>query len=130
MAATCSSMTFVIVHVGSSAGDVVEEVLEHRLAVLGVEHLGVELHAGHAAGRRSSKAATAAPAERAVTSNPSGAADTESPWLIHTDCSVGQAAEQRRRPGAVTVSGGAPELGQPGALDRAAEGLSAMAWKP
>ena len=30
-------------------GDVVEEVLEHRLAVLGVQHLGVELHAGEPA---------------------------------------------------------------------------------
>ena len=36
---------------GLGAGDVVEEVLEHGLAVLGVEHLGVELHAGHAPAR-------------------------------------------------------------------------------
>ena len=32
-----------------SAGDVVQEVLEHLLAVLGVQHLGVELHAGQPA---------------------------------------------------------------------------------
>ena len=31
------------------AGDVVEEVLEHGLALLAVQHLGVELHAGEAA---------------------------------------------------------------------------------
>jgi hypothetical protein len=34
-----------IVHVGGAAGEVVEEVLEHVLAVGGVHHLGVELHA-------------------------------------------------------------------------------------
>ena len=33
----------------AGAGDVVEEVLEHLLAVLGVQHLGVPLHAGQAA---------------------------------------------------------------------------------
>ena len=49
IAATCSSMTLVIVQVGSAAGDLVEEVLEHRLPVLGVQHLGVELHAGQPA---------------------------------------------------------------------------------
>ena len=75
---------------GLEAGDVVEEVLEHRLAVLGVEHLRVELHPGQTGGSRSSNAATAAPAERAVTVKPSGAADTESPWLIHTDGSAGR----------------------------------------
>ena len=35
---------------GLQAGDVEEEVLEHGLALLGVEHLGVELHAGRPAG--------------------------------------------------------------------------------
>ena len=33
----------------AAAGDLVEEVLEHLLAVLGVQHLGVPLHAGEAA---------------------------------------------------------------------------------
>ena len=33
---------------GLGAGDLVEEVLEHGLAVLRVQHLRVELHAGHA----------------------------------------------------------------------------------
>ena len=32
----------------TAAGDLEQEVLEHLLAVLGVHHLGVELHAGHA----------------------------------------------------------------------------------
>ena len=32
---------------GPAAGDLVQEVLEHLLAVLGVHHLGVPLHAGH-----------------------------------------------------------------------------------
>ena len=45
----------------AAAGDVVQEALEHQLAVLGVQHLRVPLHAGEAAGRRSSNAATAAP---------------------------------------------------------------------
>ena len=79
---------------GLGAGDLVEEVLEHGLAVLGVEHLGVELHAGHApaevleGGHRG-------PGRPGGHRKPSGAADTESPWLIHTDCSLGQAVEER-----------------------------------
>jgi hypothetical protein len=41
---TCSSMMLPSSS-RPAAGDVVEEVLEHLLAVLGVQHLGVELHA-------------------------------------------------------------------------------------
>jgi len=44
--ATCSSMMFASVHCGRTAGDVVQEVLQDGLAVLGVQHLGVELDAG------------------------------------------------------------------------------------
>ena len=44
--ATCSSTTLCGRPVGLDAGAVVEEVLEHALAVLGVHHLGVVLHAG------------------------------------------------------------------------------------
>ena len=46
---TCSSTMLSIVHVWRAAGDVVEEVLEHLLAVLGVQHLGVPLDAGETA---------------------------------------------------------------------------------
>ena len=45
----CSSTMLSMVHVWRAAGDVVEEVLEHLLAVLGVQHLGVPLDAGEPA---------------------------------------------------------------------------------
>ena len=79
---------------------------------------------------RSSNAATSAPAERAVTVKPSGAADTESPWLIHTDGSAGR-SRNRTDAGLGDLEPGAAELGQAGALDRAAHreglGLEAVA---
>ena len=46
---TCSSTMLTIVQVGTAAGDVVQEVLEHQLAVLGVQHLGMPLHPGEPA---------------------------------------------------------------------------------
>ena len=46
---TCSSTMLSIVQVCRQPGDVVQEVLEHLLAVLGVQHLGVPLHPGQAA---------------------------------------------------------------------------------
>ena len=120
MAATCSSMTFVGRPGGLGAGDLVEEVLEHGLPVLGVEHLGVELHARHAP-RRVLEGGDLGPgrAGRHLEAR-RGRRDTESPWLIHTDWPVGQAVEQRRV-GRRDRERGAPELGQPGALDGAAE---------
>ena len=65
--------------VGAEPGEVVQEPAEHLLPVRGVHHLGVILHPGQAAGSEFSKAATAAPALLATTSNPSGAAVTASP---------------------------------------------------
>ena len=47
-------------------------MLEHLLAVLGVHHLGVPLHAGHAAGRAYSNAATGVTSVEASTVKPSG----------------------------------------------------------
>ena len=52
---------------------------------------------------------------------PVGAADTESPWLIHTDGSAGRPRNERRV-GRGDLELRAPELGQAGALDRAAHG--------
>ena len=77
---------------------------------------------------RSSKAATSAPAERAVTVKPSGAADTESPWLIHTDCSAGR-PRNRAESGAVTVSGVRPNSASP-VRSTVPPRARAMAWKP
>jgi hypothetical protein len=53
----------------SDPGELVEEVLEHGLAVLAVQHLRVELHAGEARWA-SSNAATGAPSLRATTRTP------------------------------------------------------------
>ena len=86
-------------------------MLEHGLPVLGVQHLRVELHPGHApaqvleGGHRGAGRA-------ADTSNPSGAADTESPWLIHTDCWSGRPSNSVVC-GAVTVSGVRPNSASP-----------------
>ena len=105
-----------------------QEVLEHRLAVLGVQDLGVELHAGAAGVAASSNAATGAPAVDAVTVKPAGAADTESPCDIQTDCSAGQVGEQGARlarPAAAcgrTRSGPVCATSPPSAW--------AIAWKP
>ena len=52
MRSTCSSITAAGVHVGRRAGDAVEEVLQHLLAVRRVHDLGVELDAVEAALRR------------------------------------------------------------------------------
>ena len=115
-------MTFAVVHVGAQPGDVVQEVLEHLLTVLGVQHLGVELHAGAARGRRSSNAATGAPSVVAVTAKPSAARLTPSRRATSRPLSsVGQAVEQRRRPVGDGAAGCRPNSRQPGLRDVAAE---------
>ena len=106
---------------GLGAGDLVEEVLEHRLAVLGVEHLGVELHAGHpaaevleggdlgagGAGRHlEARRARPTPSRRGSSTPTAPRAGRGTAW-------TSGAGDGERR---------APELGQPGALDGAAEG--------
>ena len=106
-----------------------EEVLEHLLAERRVQHLGVPLHAVEPAlvvleaGDRGAR-------RRRGDLIPAGAADTASPWLIHTDCSVGLPVEQRRRR-VETGAGVPPYSDRPGLLDRAAErlrhGLEAVA---
>ena len=76
------------------AGDVVQEVPQHRLAVLGVQHLGVELDAGEAAvdvlERRDRGAG-----RRGGHGEPVGAAVTASPWLIQHLLRGRQAVQQR-----------------------------------
>ena len=78
------------VHVDVDAGELVQEPAEHLLAVRGVHHLGVILHACQPARRGSRTPRPGAPALLATTSKPSGAAVTASPWLIHTGCVSGQ----------------------------------------
>ena len=102
-----------------AAGDVEQEVLEHLLAVLGVQHLGVPLHAGETRGRRPRRPRPGVAAVEASTSKPAGAAATESPWLIHTRCSAGHAGEQRA--GVGDLDGRAAVLREAGACDLAAE---------
>ena len=60
---------------------------------------------------RSSNAAIGAPSLTAVTTNPSGAADTESPWLIHTDCSAGR--PRNSAPSSTTVNTVPPNSASP-----------------
>ncbi len=77
---------------------------------------------------RSSNAAISAPAERAVTVNPSGAADTESPWLIHTDGSTGSPLK-RIDAGSVTSSRVRPNSARP-VCSTVPPIARAWAWKP
>jgi hypothetical protein len=102
-------------------GDVVEEVLEHGLPVLGVQHLGVELHAGELAtdvlegrhrracgGRRHDEALR-------------GGGDLVA--VAHPDELVGRQATEQHRVRIRDGQRGAPELGQARAGHVAPEGL-------
>ena len=77
----------------AAAGDLVQEVLEHLLAVLGVQHLGVPLHAGEPAvdvlERRDR-----GDVGRGEHGEALGGAVTESPCDIHTVCVGGDVGEQ------------------------------------
>ena len=75
----------------------------------------------------SSKAATGAPVEVAVTVNPGGAALTASPWLIQTFCSSGRSPNSR--PSVVTVSGVPPYSRSP-VRATVPPREAAIAWKP
>ena len=103
------------------AGDVVEEVLEHRLAVLAVQHLGVELHAGEAARRGPRTPATGAPSVTATTREARRARGARRRRATsRPTASSGRAGEQRRaRVGDAEL--GAAELREPGLRDLAAE---------
>ena len=111
-----------------AAGDVVEEVLEHLLPVLGVQDLGVELHAGEAARRRPRTPRPGAPSVEASTAKPVGRL-RHRVAVRHPDraASAGMPVEQRARlgdPQRVRPNSDAPGLG-----DLAAE-ARAIAWKP
>ena len=71
------------------AGDLVEEVLQHLLAVRRVHDLGVELHAVELRAS-SSNAATGVCADSATMRAPVGGATTVSRCDIHTVCSAGR----------------------------------------
>ncbi len=77
----------------ADARDLVEEPLEHGLAVRGVDHLGVVLDAGEPPVEALERGDRGAP-EDARTSKPGGASCTASPWLIHTVWSVGSPASR------------------------------------
>ena len=110
----------------AAAGDVVQEVLEHLLAVLGVQHLGVPLHAGEPRSV-SSNAATGVTRVEASTSKPGGAAITESPWDIQTVWSAGRSAS--RVPPRSTLTGVRPYSRAP-VGETAPPRPWAISWKP
>ena len=122
-------MTLAIVQVGAQTGDLVEEVLEHRLAVLGVQHLGVELHARQAASqvleRRDRGVRRCAP----TTVKPAGASDTASPCDIQTGLLARQAVEQRRVPAGHAPASVRPNSALP-VRATVPPRASAIAWKP
>ena len=126
MRSTCSSTTFAVVQVGSSPA------MSNRKCSSTVWPCAVCRTSGWnctPARRRStsSNAATGAPVEVAVTVNPGGAAETASPWLIHTDCSTG--SEPNSAPPVVTVSGVPPNSRSP-VRATVPPSEAAMAWKP
>ncbi len=78
---------------------------------------------------RSSNAATGAPSVVAVTANPGGAADTESPCDIHTRIPVAGSPSNNADLSAVTVSPVRPNSDSP-VFSTVPPSASAMAWKP
>ena len=101
----------------AGAGDVVEEVLEHRLAVR-----RCAAPRGGTARRRACGRCprTPRPGRRrvaAMTANPAGASSTESPWLIHTDWSAGRPRNSVHS-ASTTVEAVRPNSARPVARDR------------
>ncbi len=104
-----------------------QEPAQHGLAVLGVQHLGVELDAvqapagvlggGHRGGRRSG----------AVTVKPGGATVQPSPWDIHTCWLAGSPSSST--PGSVTSSVVAP-YSPPPVRATSPPRPAIMSWKP
>ena len=127
ISATCSSTTLVIVQVGRQPAASSRKRSQHLLAVLGVQDLGVELHAVQARGAVSSNAATGVASVVAVTVKPGGASATASPCDIQTDCCSGQAGEQRAAAG--DGQRGAAVLRRAGLRD-APPSAEAIAWWP
>ena len=120
-------MTLVIVQVGSSPAMSNRKCSSTALPVLGVQHLGVELHAGEPAVdvlERRHRGAV----DVAVTVNPGGACDTESPWR-HPHRLLRRAGRRTAVPSVMTRSGVPPNSPVAGVRDRAAEAW-AIAWKP
>ena len=94
------------------AADVVEEVLEHLGAVLGVVDLRVALDAVEVRATRPRTPRRERSAVVAVTENPAGADSTWSPWLIQI-VSTGPRPRKRRPPETFTC---ARPYSRPGAL--------------
>ena len=95
--------------------------LQHLLAVRGVQHLGVVLHAGEPAGPVLERGDGRARARGGHRRSPSGASVTASPWLIHTGWVDGSPSCSTTA--GCDVSVGAAVLAGAGAGDRAAERL-------
>ena len=102
-----------------------QEVLEHLLAVLGVQHLGVPLHAGEPRGRRPRTPRPACPRSRRAPSKPGGRrGDRVAVATSRRVCWRGQVGEQRAaarrpRPGCGRTRGrrcGATSPPRPGAI--------------
>ena len=106
---------------GFEAGDVVEEALEHALAVLAVHDLGVELHAREAlAGRL--HGGDRSPGTRRGDREPCGRRG-DAVAMRHPHRLLRRQASEEHRTLISDLEWGAPELAQAGALHRAAERL-------
>ena len=107
-------------------GELVEEVLQHLLAVRGVHDLGVELDAVALARCRPRTRRSGSQGEPATTSAPAGAATTESPCDIHTVCSRREVAEEpaARSPSARSSRTRSCPCGRPGRRGRAPSAAS------
>ena len=97
---TCSSITAAGVHVGDDAGDAVEEVLQHLLAVRRVHDLGVELDRRRGRARRPRTRRSASRPSRRRRARPSGGATTESRCDIQTVCSAARSRKSSLSPAA------------------------------
>jgi hypothetical protein len=95
-------------------------VLEHGLAVLGVQHLGVELHAGHPPIRVLERRHLGAGRARGDHEALGGVRDRVT--VAHPHRLARREAVEERRVRGGDRERGPPELGQPGALHLAAEG--------
>ena len=115
----CSSTMLTIVQVGPAAGDVEQEVLEHLLAVLGVQHLGVPLHAGEPAVEVLERGDRGA-GGRGEHVEARGRRD-DRVAVAHPDPVLGAGTSASRVPGVGDLDGGAAVLRAAGARDLAAE---------
>ena len=109
--------------------DLVEEVLQDRLPVLGVHDLWVELHTGQLAGQAFSKAATGAPSLIAVTEKPVGGADHRI-TVRHPDRQLPRQARGRARNRGRRLCSVVPPNSEVPVRATSPPSTCAIAWKP